>query len=66
MADSCNPSTEKAKGGESGIQESQLHSEFDASLGYRRTSFLNEEIKFAAVYRKPEYQKEILGFVLKH
>lgn len=57
MTNTCNSSTKEAKAGESEIQEPLLHSEFDASLGYRRTSFLNEEIKLLAEYRNPKHSK---------
>lgn len=33
------------------------HCEFDASLGYKRTSFLSEKRKLLAEYRKPKYSK---------
>jgi hypothetical protein len=41
VVDTCNPSTQKAEAGESQVQgQLELHSEFEARLGYIATSCL--------------------------
>lgn len=45
VAQACNPSTQEEEAGESGVPGYfQLHSKFEASLGYKTTCLKNKSI----------------------